>query len=191
MAGHGKRALVEPARQRGFTVVELMVTIAILAILVALAVPSFTALMRSNRLTSTANELVAALQLTRSEAVRLNGGVSLCRSADGNACANAAGNWAQFLIVTRDGTVLRASTLRAGLAVRSSVLGGLKDKLTFGADGVARDGTGNPLNMVITVCMPVVNPTSPPDNIRNVAMVGGSRIRVESASDNGTCQGNG
>ncbi|WP_052688100.1 GspH/FimT family pseudopilin [Xanthomonas sp. MUS 060] len=163
-----------------------MVTIAILAILVALAVPSFTALMRSNRLTSNANELVAALQLTRSEAVRLNGGVSLCRSDDGRVCA-AGGNWAGFLIVTRDGTVLRTSTLRAGLVVQSAALDALGDSLTFGADGIARDGAGNPLNMVIAVCMPVVNPTSPPDNIRNVEMVGGSRIRVQSASDKGTC----
>lgn len=186
MVVHEKRALVEPARQRGFTVVELMVTIAILAILMALAVPSFTALIRSNRLTSTANELVAALQLTRSEAVRLNGGVSLCRSDNGKACA-AGGNWTGFLVVARDGTVLRTSTLRADLIVRSNVLDGLNDRLTFGADGVARNNAGDPLTMVIAVCMPVANPTSPPNNVRNVEMLGGSRIRVQSSSDNGTC----
>ncbi|CBA15790.1 GspH/FimT family pseudopilin [Xanthomonas albilineans] len=183
MVVHGKRALVEPARQRGFTVVELMVTIAILAILMALAVPSFTALIRSNRLTSTANELVAALQLTRSEAVRLNGGVSLCRSDNGKACA-AGGNWTGFLVVARDGTVLRTSTLRADLIVQSADLDKLGDKLTFGADGVARNNAGDPLTMGIAVCMPV---TSPTNNVMSVQMIGGSRIRVQSSSDNGKC----
>ncbi|WP_414397408.1 Tfp pilus assembly protein FimT/FimU [Xanthomonas campestris] len=47
-----------------------MVTVAVLAIVLAVAVPAFGTLIRSSRLTSNANEVVAALQLARSEAVR-------------------------------------------------------------------------------------------------------------------------
>ncbi|QNH12263.1 prepilin [Xanthomonas sp. SI] len=169
--------------QRGFTLVELMVTVAVLAIIMALAFPSFTMLIRSNRLTSTANELVAALQASRSEAVRLNGGVSLCRSDDGSTCASG-GDWTHLLTVTRDGTVLRATTLRTGLSVSSSALDALGDKVTFNADGIARDSSGTPLAMDITVCMPV---TSPSDNVRTVSMSGGSRVSIARSSNGGQC----
>ncbi|WP_246432379.1 GspH/FimT family pseudopilin [Xanthomonas theicola] len=160
-----------------------MVTVAVLAIVMALALPSFATLIRSSRLTSTANELVASLQATRSEAIRLNGGVSLCRSDDGNACASG-GNWNRVLTVARDGTVLRVSTLRTGLSVSSAVLDALDDKLTFGADGIARDSSGAPLTMDITVCMPV---TSPSDNVRTVSMTGGSRVSTKPESSGGKC----
>ncbi|MBN6113716.1 GspH/FimT family pseudopilin [Xanthomonas bonasiae] len=171
--------------QRGFTLVELMVTVAVLAIIMALAFPSFTMLIRSNRLTSTANELVAALQASRSEAVRLNGGVSLCRSDDGSTCASG-GDWTHLLTVTRDGTVLRTTTLRTGLSVSSPALDASGDKITFGADGIARDSNGASLNTdeMIVVCMPV---TSPSDNVRAVSMSGGSRVSILRSSNGGQC----
>ncbi len=169
--------------QRGFTLVELMVTIAVLAIIMALAVPSFTGLIRSSRLTGAANELVASVQLARSEAVRLNGGVSLCRSDDGATCASG-GNWTRYLTVTRDGTVLRTTTLRTGLVVTSNTLDAMGDKLTFGADGIARNSSGTPVTGGIVVCMAVTNPSN---NVRSVNLMGGSRTQVTSTSDGGKC----
>lgn len=63
-----------------------MVTIAILAILAGLAYPSFMNLINGERLTSSANELVASLQLARTEAIRLGSPVTVCRSDDGRTC---------------------------------------------------------------------------------------------------------
>ena len=71
----------------GFSLIELMVTLAVAAILMAIATPSFIALINGNRLTSTANELVSSLQLARSEALRRNTQVRVCRSESGNTCA--------------------------------------------------------------------------------------------------------
>ncbi|MEB1220701.1 Tfp pilus assembly protein FimT/FimU [Xanthomonas campestris pv. campestris] len=75
----------------GFTLIELMVTVAVLAIVLAVAVPAFGTLIRSSRLTSNANEVVAALQLARSEAVRQNSLVAVCRSDNGSTCATGGG----------------------------------------------------------------------------------------------------
>jgi len=79
------------------TLIELMVTIAILAILLGLAVPSFNDAMLSTKLSSTANNLIASTHLARSEAIKRNGQVSLCVSTDGATCT--AGNWEQGWIV--------------------------------------------------------------------------------------------
>ena len=54
----------------GFTLMELMVTIAIAGILLGVAIPSFTSIISSNRLTTYANELVTALNFARSEAIK-------------------------------------------------------------------------------------------------------------------------
>jgi len=58
--------------QRGFTLIELMVTLAVAGILLGIAVPSFRQLIFSNRLTATANEVVTALTVARSESVKRN-----------------------------------------------------------------------------------------------------------------------
>jgi type IV fimbrial biogenesis protein FimT len=66
---------------RGFTLLELMVTIAVLAILTTIAVPSFTDLVQSNRITTQANELVAALTFARTEAVKRGRNVNVAVAA--------------------------------------------------------------------------------------------------------------
>ncbi len=70
----------------GFTIIELMVAVAVLAILVSLAAPSMRATLQNNRATAQANQLVTALNLARSEAVKRGSIVALCSSEDGNAC---------------------------------------------------------------------------------------------------------
>ena len=55
---------------RGFTLLELMVTIAVLAILTTIAIPNFRDLVQNNRVTTQANELVSALTFARTEAVK-------------------------------------------------------------------------------------------------------------------------
>lgn len=56
--------------QHGVTLNELLITLAIMAVLLGLAIPSFSNLMRSMRLTTINNELVGALAYARSEAVK-------------------------------------------------------------------------------------------------------------------------
>src|SRR6185369_496626 len=89
------------AADAGFTMIELMVTIAIMAILAAIAAPSFNEAILSNKLAGYANNFVASAQLARSEAVKRNKPVRICRSANGTSCATS-GTWRQGWIVFSD-----------------------------------------------------------------------------------------
>jgi type IV fimbrial biogenesis protein FimT len=67
---------------RGFTLLELMITIALVAIVLGLGVPSFIDFMRNSRLAGTANDLLADLNLARTEAIKRHVPVTLCASGD-------------------------------------------------------------------------------------------------------------
>ena len=69
-------------RQSGFTLIELMVTIAVLAILLSIGIPSFAETIRNNRVASQTNEFLTALNLARSEATKRGLPVTICGAAD-------------------------------------------------------------------------------------------------------------
>lgn len=73
--------------KRGFTLMELMITLAIVAIVLAVGIPSFQEMMRENRLAAQTNAFLTALNLARSEAIKRGRRVTLCASADGATCA--------------------------------------------------------------------------------------------------------
>ncbi|MBO9720102.1 GspH/FimT family pseudopilin [Xanthomonas phaseoli] len=166
--------------QLGFSLIEMMVTIIVLAIVMAIAFPNFTALINSNRLSAAANELSASLQLARSEAVRSNASVTLCPSNDGATCANS-GNWARW-IVLRGTEVLRVSEVRPQLLVSvSSAISSANSRIVFRPDGLARDSTGARLLVgAVSICMAT---TRPPENQRMVAIAGGSRVAITRGTD--------
>lgn len=92
-------------RQRGFNVIELMVAVAVLAVLFSIGVPSFSAMVRNNRVVANTNELVVAFAVARSEALRRGLPVTVCGAADltGTTCvATGASNWAKGWIVFTD-----------------------------------------------------------------------------------------
>lgn len=88
-------------QKSGFTLIEMMITIALLAVFVALAGPSFREIIINNRAQANANLLVTSLNLARSEALKRNAQVTLCKSTDGTSCATA-GTWDEGWIVFAD-----------------------------------------------------------------------------------------
>lgn len=88
---------------RGFTLVELLITIAIAAILLSAGMPAFTDFLRDNRLQGAAGGMVADLAAARSEAARTYLTVSVCPSSAGTACDGADWNTGRIVYVDADG----------------------------------------------------------------------------------------
>ncbi|MFO7530533.1 MAG: GspH/FimT family pseudopilin [Marinobacter sp.] len=86
----------------GFTLLELLVTIAILGIIATYAIPSFREMVLNNRLTAQTNEITSLVSYARSEASKLRDGVvTICASTDSATCSGNAA-WETGLIVFRD-----------------------------------------------------------------------------------------
>lgn len=79
---------VPAGRAQGFTIVELMITLLVAAVLTLIAVPSFSNIINSNRLTTATNAMIGALNTARMEAIKRNGSVQFCSNV---AATNATG----------------------------------------------------------------------------------------------------
>lgn len=99
--------------KRGFTLIELMVTISILAIVMLLAIPEFTSMIKNNSISSMNNNLLAALNFARTEAVKRGVPVSVCATANSSfaACGSAWNlGWLIFVNPTGGNTLSNTSS---------------------------------------------------------------------------------
>lgn len=117
-----------PAPTRGFTLIELLVTLAVASILVTVAVPSFQSFVKRNSVTSQANDLIAMLNLARSEAVKRGVNVEVCASSNGTSCT---GTWTQGWIVRDASGVIRVQSALSG----GSTLSAGTTTITFTPNG--------------------------------------------------------
>lgn len=119
-------------RSKGFTLIELMVVIALLGIAATIAVPNFTQLINNNRSQSLTNELLALAQFARSTAVQQRRPISLC---------NETGRWTVKQACQESSEVLRSVDLPANAQVNS-----ITKALTFRHNGTVSAST------IITIC---------------------------------------
>ena len=173
-----------PHRQsRGFTLVELLVVIAIAGILTGIAAPSMSGLLRSVKLTSATNDLFASLMMARSEAVKRNSRVALCKSSDGVSCV-ATGGWEQGWIVFHDinnnGThesgeevVMRAQALSTDLRLSGNL--NVAKYVSYSPTGVAKLVSGGFQAGTITLC----NESADSGEARQIILSSAGRPRVQ------------
>lgn len=156
---------------RGFTLVEMIVAIGILALVLGLGVPSFIEFSRNNRLTGAANDLLADIHLARTEAIKRHVAMTVCASADPLAtspsCAAANATTFTGWIVFVDDANPAASAAADGNAVidageqilrRHALLhSGISAKsdagfLTYGDNGFPRTVAGNSGVSRVVIC---------------------------------------
>lgn len=92
----------------GFTLVELLITLIVAGILAAVAVPGFQQFVASNQLTTSTNDLIADLALSRSEAIRRARAIVVCASSNGTGCTTSttfASGWIIFVDSDNNGAV--------------------------------------------------------------------------------------
>lgn len=169
--------------QTGFTLVELMVTLAVLVVLTAIAVPSFRSLTLSNRLTASANEIVGTIQVARMEAIKRNARTQLCSNS---ATSNAADTLGQACGTSLGAVV--ATTATGPVVVRESqldltgsvIVAGDMKALRFNAQGIAHaTGSSAPYEgNVIDICTPSLRA----ENHRVIRMVAGSVVETVTTS---------
>lgn len=137
-------------KSHGFTLIELMVVLAIVAILTTITAPSFKQLIQSITISSSVNTFLSDMRYARSEAVRRGGGVVMCRSDDPEAtdptCNSGSGanGWVSGWIIfhAQDNSVVQASA-KTLLRVQSRItaidsikeVGGASTEFRFTATG--------------------------------------------------------
>jgi type IV fimbrial biogenesis protein FimT len=101
-------------RQQGFTLFELIVTVALAAIILSIGVPGFTSFIQNNRAATHSNDIVTALNLARNEATRRGAPVIVCSSADGASCSGSTDWTTGWVVRSFGGQLLRSWPARSG-----------------------------------------------------------------------------
>lgn len=89
-------------QERGFSLIELLVVLAVCAIALGLGVPAFTSMFANDRMSSATNDLVSSLHAARSDAITRRSPVTLCPSADGGTTCTDSGTLVQGWVVFAD-----------------------------------------------------------------------------------------
>lgn len=173
-------------RQQGFTLIELMTVLAIAAVLLAVAAPGFKNLLERNRLQSAANNLYTSLMLARSEALKRNQAVQLCKGTSTGSAASCtsgtSGEWEGGWIVHLDANNPTSfSDPNDVLVVRD----GLKSGDTLRASGNVNsvsfrpDGSINPATNFVLCNADADTNTA---RVIEVSVTGRPRVSVSAAS---------
>lgn len=150
-----------PSKQNsGVSLIELLVTLSVFAILLSVGVPSFNQFATNSRLNSYINSMHSNLALVRSEAIKRNSRVVICKSADGSSCSNTGGwdqGWVGFVDLDNDGSrsggeeiVLTMPALQTGYNFTGN--GNVDDYISFDAQGMTKLTSGAAQAGTIMLC---------------------------------------
>lgn len=170
--------------QRGVTLLELMTALAVIGITAAAAAPAFTDLVKNQRITTAANELLTSLSLARSSAMTTRVQSVVCPSAnatsDAPACGGSwQGGWIVFSDINGDGD---PNPPRETIWEQHPALGG---KVQIGAPGMIAQrvrfqpmGTARGFNGTFAICDDRSADTNQRRNMREVVVAFAGRVRV-------------
>ncbi|MGQ0833598.1 MAG: GspH/FimT family pseudopilin [Gammaproteobacteria bacterium] len=125
-------------RQAGFTLTELMTTLAVVAIVLSAGVPGFREFISDNRRAAQTNYMLSAFARARSEAMRTSRIVSVCPSTDGAACTAGGAGWQGGFIVFANSDGANLNTVNAGDEILETYAA-LSGNFTLRASGAVTD----------------------------------------------------
>ncbi|MCY7319315.1 MAG: GspH/FimT family pseudopilin [Ramlibacter sp.] len=170
-------------RDAGFSLIELLLVVAVAAVLLGLSAPSFSRLLHSTRVSDASNALLSSLFLARSEAIKRNSRVTLCKSATGTSCATAGGweqGWIVFHDTDQDGfrdageTIIeRMEPIASGVRVTGSLR--VERYVSFMATGLTRLVGGGFQAGTVLIC----NPAVATGEARQIILNAAGRLRVQ------------
>lgn len=128
-------------RHGGFSITELMVVVAIVAILLGIGAPSYRYITNSYRMSAEVNGLLGDLQYARAEAIREGQPVTACVSNDGASCTRGA-DWANGWIVFSAGGVLRVQGAFTGTTPDTFIADSSVTAITYNREGFATTAAG-------------------------------------------------
>lgn len=176
---------------RGFSMIELLVTLTVVGILMAVALPNLSDMVKSNAVAAQSNHFSTTINLARSEAVKRNLNVFIC-VRDGSACTTS-GEWEDGWIVFADingNNALDAGEeislidgLTTNYTLRSSVTS--LDWLAFGSDGRAQSNASVFTGVNFTLCPP--GPAANPTDARIITMNSVGRTSLAKGKVTDTC----
>ena len=178
----------------GFTLIELIVTLAVAAVLVLVAVPSLRNIIQNSRIVTQSNDLIGDAQLARTEAVKRSAIVVVCTTTNGNTCG---GTWNDGRLVFVDSTpnnfdhdpaeeIIRVHEGLPPGAVQSVLSANFPGKLIYSGRGYLLDNLGQRLSD--TIIMPVSIGVCDVDNKVQGRMISfGMSGQATSATMNLTC----
>lgn len=166
-----------PRHARGLTLVELITTLALAGILLAVAVPVWSELVDRSQAAATANQLLTALRYARSAAVTRNRMIGLCPSDDGRHCSGDPFGWQRGYLVfeDRDGNRRRADD-EPLLRVQDQLPPGMHLHSTAGRPAIRfrPDGAAWSTNTTFSICLGEQQASH-----RAVVLLGTGRARVD------------
>lgn len=115
-------------KQSGFTLIEMLVVLAIIVIITTSAIPGFQSFIQNNRMSTTTHQFVTSLNLARSEAVKLGKRVTVCKSNNSSTCVSSNGweqGWIVFIDENGDGQRQTSGTPEELLRVQNALPGGI------------------------------------------------------------------
>ena len=120
---------------QGFTLIELMVTLAVVAVVAVVGIPGIKALLENNKVTTRTNRLVSSMHAARSEAIKRNQQVTICASSDGQNCQ---GDWEEGWIIkdSEGGLLLVESAPKKPVEMTAD-----SAEIVFNGDGTVKQGS--------------------------------------------------
>ncbi len=177
---------------RGFTLIELMVVIAIITVTLVLAFPSFQTFQRNAQLTSLANSMIASINAARSEAMK-SGNAAMVKPNDG---VNWSSGWVVFVDVARTGLVkdnyshilLQVPAVASYITISAtSTASGGTPYLMFDAQGYTSNTNASFTNVNFSLARNDVDATQTGFETRRVILSNTGKSRVCRPSTDTTC----